>query len=147
MKILNKKAIFDYTLVEHLEAGVALLGAEVKSLRDGRATLDGAFVKLIGSEAFLVGAQIFAYSYARPEGYDSQRTRKLLLHKRELLKLKHKLEADGLTLVPVSWYTKGPRIKLELAVARGKKQFEKRDIIKKREDKRNLERQFRGRVR
>lgn len=146
MKILNKKAFFDYTLLEKIEAGVSLLGAEVKSLKGGRATLEGAFVKIIGSEAYLVGAQVFPYPYARPEGYDPQRTRKLLLHKAEILRLKHRLEADRLTLVPVSWYSKGPQIKLEIAVARGKKQYEKRDVIKRREDKRNLERQFRGKV-
>lgn len=146
MHIANKKALFDFTLLEKLEAGVSLLGAEVKSLKGGRATLEGSFVKIIGSEAYLVGAQIFPYPYARPEGYDPQRTRKLLLHKAEILRLKHRLDADRLTLVPLSWYSKGPRVKLEIAVGRGRKQFEKRDIIKRREDKRNLERVFRGKV-
>lgn len=146
MEITNKKAFFDYTLLEKMEAGVNLLGSEVKSLKGGRATLDGAFVRLIGTEAYVIGAQIFPYPYARPEGYDPQRSRKLLLHKKEILKLKHRIDADGLTLVPVSWYTKGPRIKLQIALARGKKQFEKRDIMKKRDEKRELGRQFRGKI-
>jgi SsrA-binding protein len=146
MEIRNRKAGFDYEIVESFEAGVNLLGAEVKSLRGGRATLDGSYVRAMGSEVYLIGAQISPYPFARPEGYDPKRTRKLLLHKREILKLKHRTEADGLTLVPLSWYTKGPRIKLCVALARGKKQFEKRDKIKKREDKRSLERMFRGKV-
>lgn len=146
MHIQNKQALFDYAIQEKFEAGVALIGSEVKSLRNGRATLDGSFVKLIGNEAFLVNAQILPYPFSHLENYDSKRTRKLLLHKRELLKLKHKSEADGLTIIPVFWYTKGPRIKLEIALARGKKKYEKREVIKKREDMRNVEREFRGKV-
>lgn len=146
MHIQNKRALFDYTIQDKFEAGVSLLGSEVKSLRNGRATLDGSFVKLIGNEAYLVNAQILPYSFSHLENYDAKRTRKLLLHKRELLKLKHKIEADGLTVIPVTWYTKGPRIKLEIALARGKKKYEKREVIKKREDKRNIEREFRGKV-
>lgn len=144
MKIINKKAAFDYSIIDRYEAGVALMGSEVKSLRDGRATLDGSFVKLIGTEAYLIGGHIFPYPFSRQENYDPKRTRKLLLHKKELIKLKHRIDADGLTLIPVSWYTKGPRIKLEIALAKGKKQYEKREIIKKRDDKRNIQRLFRG---
>lgn len=144
MKVVNKKAHFDYTIIDRYEAGVSLVGSEVKSLREGRATLDGSFVKLIGNQAHLIGGHIYPYPFARLEDYDPKRTRKLLLHKKELLKLKHKIEADGLTLIPVCWYTKGPRIKLEIALAKGKKQFEKREVMKKRDDKRNIERIFRG---
>lgn len=146
MSIVNKKALFDYQVLEKYQAGVQLTGAEVKSLRGGRATLDGAFVKLMGSEAYLIGAQIFPYPFAHPQHYDPKRTRKLLLHKRELLKLKHKVEADGLTVIPISWYTHGRHIKLDIALAKGKKQYEKRDSIKKRTEKRELERAFRGKV-
>lgn len=144
--IRNTKATFDYTILDRLEAGVQLLGAEVKSLRGNHAKLDGAFVKIIGSELFLVNAHIFPYPFARPENYDPKRTRKLLVHKKELLKLQHKVDSDGLTLVPLSWYTKGHNIKLELALAKGKKQYEKRDVIKRRDEKRDLERDFRGKV-
>jgi SsrA-binding protein len=82
MNIQNKKALFDYTILEQFEAGVALTGAEVKSIKGGHAQLDGSFVRIIGSEAYLVNAQIFPFLYARPEGYDPKRTRKLLLHKK-----------------------------------------------------------------
>src|SRR3972149_3443606 len=102
MKIINHKATYDYTLLDRIEAGVQLSGAEVKSLRGGRASLEGSFVRIIGSEAYLVNSQIFPYIYARPEGYDPKRTRKLLLHKREIFALKGKLEGANLTLHPLS---------------------------------------------
>src|SRR3990170_2073006 len=127
MKIFNKKATYEYTILERFEAGVNLTGAEVKSIKGGHAQLAGSFVRIIGSEAYLVNAQIFPYIYARPEGYDPKRTRKLLLHKAELIRLKSKLEGANLTLVPLSWYTRGPLIKLEVGLARGKKQYEKRE--------------------
>jgi SsrA-binding protein len=146
MKIVNKKAGFDYTLIDKYEAGISLHGSEVKSLRDGRATLDGSFVKLMGMEAYLIGGHIYPYPFSRQEDYDPKRSRKLLLHKKELIKLKHRIDADGLTLIPVSLYTKGRQIKLEIALAKGKKQFEKREVMKKRDDKRNIQRMFRGKV-
>lgn len=146
MGIVNKKATFDYTILERFEAGVSLLGMEVKSVKAGHASLDGAFVRIIDGEAFLLNAQIFAYQYARPDHYDPKRTRKLLLHKRELLRIQTKLAGANLTVIPVSWYTKGPRIKLEIAVAKGKKQFEKRDSKKKEILRRELDREFRGKV-
>lgn len=146
MKIFNKKATFDYTILEHLEAGVNLTGAEVKSIKGGHAQLTGAFVRIIGSEAYLVNAQIFPYIYARPEGYDPRRTRKLLLHKTELIRLKSKLDSSNLTLIPLSWYTKGPLVKLEIGLARGKKQHEKREVKRKEDQRRELERDYRGKV-
>lgn len=146
MHIQNKKAFFDYTILERIEAGVALTGAEVKSLRSGHGQLDGSFVRVIGTEPYLVGAQIFPFQYARPEGYDPQRTRKLLLHKKELIRLHSKLDGANLTLVPIAWYTKGPLIKLEIGLARGKKQYEKRESKKKEAQRRELDREFRGKV-
>ena len=146
MKIFNKKATYEYTILERFEAGVNLTGAEVKSVKGGHAKLEGAFVRIIGSEAYLVNAQIFPYIYARPEGYDPKRTRKLLLHKAELVRLKSKLEGANLTLVPLSWYTKGPLIKLGIGLARGKKQYEKREVKRKEDQRRELERDFRGKV-
>src|SRR3990167_9449908 len=121
MKITNPKAFYDYTILERFEAGIQLTGAEVKSLKGGHAKLDGSFVRIVGSEAYLVNAQIFPFIYARPEGYDPRRTRKLLLHKKEIISLKSKIEGSNLTLVPLSWYTQGPLIKLEVGLARGKK--------------------------
>jgi len=146
MHIVNKKASYEYTILDRIEAGVHLLGSEVKSLRSGRASLEGAFVRLMGSEAYLVNAQIFPYVYARPEGYDPKRTRKLLLHKKELISLKGKIEGANLTLIPLSWYTKGPLVKLEIGIARGKKQYEKREAKRAEAEKRDLERDFRGKV-
>ena len=146
MKIFNKKATYDYTILERFEAGINLTGAEVKSIKGGHAKLEGSFVRIIGSEAYLVNAQIFPYIYARPEGYDPKRTRKLLLHKAELIRLKSKLESANLTLVPLSWYTRGPLVKLEIGLARGKKQYEKREVKRKEDQKRELERDYRGKV-
>ncbi len=147
MNIPNHKAFYEYTIESRMEAGVVLVGAEVKSLRAGHAKLEGSFVRIIGAEAFLVGAHIYPYSFARLEGYDSKRTRKLLLHKKELISLKSKLDSGNLTLVPLKWFTKGSNIKLEVGLARGKKQYEKREKIKKEDMKRELERDFRGKVR
>ncbi len=146
MKIINRKAFYDYEILDRLEAGVHLTGAEVKSLRSGHAKLDGSYVKIIGSEIYLVGSQIFPYIYARPEGYDPGRTRKLLLHKKEIVSLKSKLDGAHLTLVPLSWYTKGPLVKLEVGLARGKKEYEKREAKKREDQKRELESEFRGKV-
>ena len=146
MKIFNKKATFEYEILERLEAGVSLTGAEVKSVKGGHAQLTGAFVRIIGSEAYLVNAQIFPYLYARPEGYDPKRTRKLLLHKSEFIRLKSKLDGANLTLIPLSWYTRGPLVKLEIGLARGKKQYEKREAKRREDQKIELEREFRGKV-
>lgn len=146
MKIFNKKATFDYHILERFEAGINLTGAEVKSIKGGHAQLTGSFVRIIGSEAYLVNAQIYPYIYARPEGYDPRRTRKLLLHKSELLRLKSKLDGANLTLIPLSWYTKGPLVKLEVALARGKKEYEKREAKRREDLKIELERDFRGKV-
>jgi SsrA-binding protein len=146
MDIQNKKAFFEYEITNRVEAGVVLTGAEVKSLKGGHAKLDGSFVRIIGSEGYIVNAQIFPYTAARPEGYDPRRTRKLLMHKREILSLKSKIEGANLTLIPIRWYTKGPLIKLEIGLARGKKQYEKREAKQKEDQKRELEREFRGKI-
>lgn len=146
MKIVNHKATFDYEIIDRFEAGIQLLGLEVKSLREGHGKLEGSFVKLVGPDAMLVNAQIFPYLYARPEKYDPKRTRKLLMHKKELISLRSKIEGANLTLIPLSWYTKGSHIKLEVGLARGKKQYEKREKMRKDIQKRDLEREFRGKI-
>jgi len=146
MNIQNKKAFFEYEILDRVETGIVLTGAEVKSLKGDHAKLDGSFVRIVGSEAYLVNAQIFPYIASRMEGYDPRRTRKLLMHKSELLSLKSKIEGANLTLIPIRWYTKGPLIKLEIALARGKKQYEKRESIKKADQRMELEREFRGKV-
>jgi SsrA-binding protein len=138
MKIINRKFHREYQELEKYEAGLVLNGAEVKSVRDGRLKLDDSFIKIIGSEAYLVNAHIPLYEYARIPGYDLKRTRKLLLHKQELLRLKTKITGGGsLTLAPVSCYNKGSLIKLEIALVKGRKDIEKR----KQEKQKDIERQ------
>lgn len=138
MEITNRRAFYNYKILERFEAGINLTGPEVKSVKDGHADLTGSFVKIIGSEAYLVNAKIFPFEYARPENYDERRTRKLLLHKKEIIALKSKTEGANLALVPLSLYTKDKLIKVEIALARGKKKFEKKEAIKKRDLKRDL---------
>jgi len=139
MKITNRRAFYDYRILDRFEAGINLNGAEVKAVRLGHSDLTGSFVKIIGSEAYLVNAKIFPYKYARPEGFDETRTRKLLLHKKEIIALKSKTEGSSLTIVPISLYTTKHLIKVELALAKGKKQFDKKEAIKKKDVQRELE--------
>lgn len=134
MKIVNRKFHRDYQELEKFEAGVILNGAEVKSVREGRLKLEDAFVKILGDEAYLVNAQIPLYEYARIPGYDLKRSRKLLLHRKELMRLKMKIASGGsLTLAPVSCYNKGCLIKLEIALVKGRKDIEKRKRVKRRD--------------
>jgi SsrA-binding protein len=142
MKIVNKKASYNYQIFEHFEAGIHLLGSEVKAIRLGHADLNGSHVKVIGSEAYLVNAKVFPYKYARPEQYDENRTRKLLLHKAEIIALKSKIDGQHLTIVPVSMYTKNNLVKVELALGKGKKEYQKKESIKKRDQERELEQTF-----
>lgn len=139
--IANKKISFNYEILEQLEAGIELFGYEVKSLREKHGSLEGAHVGIRGGEAFLLGADIPAYQPANaPENYDAKRARRLLLAKHEIQTLIGKEKQKGLTLVPVSMYTKGRHIKVSLAVVRGKKQYDKRQTIKKRDTERELKR-------
>lgn len=145
MKIVNKRAPYDYELLEHFEAGINLLGSEVKAIKLGHADLTGSYAKIIGTEAYLVNAKIFPYKYASPEGYQEDRTRKLLLHKREIMTLKGRSEAKNIVIVPVSLYiTSQGLIKLELALGRGKKLYEKRESLKKKSLKRAVEEEIAG---
>lgn len=146
MKISNKNAFHDYTILDRFEAGIKLTGPEVKSVKDNRVSLTGGFVRFIGNELFLVNAQIQPYEFARVEGYEPRRTRKLLISKNEMISLRNKVEGAGLTLVPLNLYTKHGLVKVEVGVGRGKKQFEKRELLKKRVQKREIERTYRGKV-
>jgi len=137
-KIINRRAAFDYQLLEKFEVGVVLSGGEVKSIKNGHLKLEEAFIRLKDHEAWLFNAHIHPYSFAANKNEDPRRPRKLLLHKNELLKLKQATEQKGLTLVPVSCYTKHNKIKLEIALAKGKKKYEKRESIKKKDWKREL---------
>jgi SsrA-binding protein len=145
MKITNRKVFFDYLILDRFEAGIHLLGAEVKAARQGHIDLTGSFVQMRGSEAYLVNAKILPYKYARPEGYDERRSRKLLLHKKEIISLKGRTDGGSLTIVPISLYTSHNLIKVELAVGKSKKKFDKRQAIKKRDSQRTLEEEFSNR--
>lgn len=142
MKITNKKAFFDYEIHEKFEAGINLFGAEVKAIRLGHADLSGSFVKIVGSEAYLINAKVFPYQYARPEGYDERRSRKLLLHKREIIALKSRIDGANLSVIPLSLYTTNHLIKVELALGKGKKKFEKKEAKKKKDLQREIEQEM-----
>jgi len=130
----NKKAKFDYIILEKYEAGLLLEGQEVKSIRKGSANLKGGFINFYGPNAFLVNAHIPKYKFAgKLENYDPTRSRQLLLKAKEITYLRGKSQEKGLTIVPLSLYNKGRHIKLELAVVRGKKQYDKRESSTKRE--------------
>lgn len=135
----NDRARYDYELLEKLEAGLVLTGQETKSAKTGHLKLKGAHVAFTRGEAMLIGAHIARYPKAGPlPDYDPERSRKLLLHKRQLDRLRGKREEEGLTIVPLRAYMVGGRIKIEIAVARGKKQYEKRESIKKRDIDRQI---------
>ncbi|MDO8594740.1 MAG: SsrA-binding protein SmpB [bacterium] len=145
MLIENRKAHFNYEFLEKLDAGIELLGSEVKSLRQKLGSLEGAYIIVRGSEAFLVGVYIPAYQPKNmPKGYDERRNRKLLLTKKEIHDLAGAESKKGLTIVPISVYNKGRKIKVSIAIARGKKQFDKRETTKKREVEREMRREMKG---
>ena len=145
--IENKKAFFDYEILEKFEAGLELKGPEVKALRNKQGSILGARVIIRAGEAFVVGMEIPPYQPLNtPKDYDSQRTRRLLLNKKEIKYLTGKAEERGLTIIPIRVYTKGRRVKTEIAVARGKKKHDKRQKIKEREDKRKIERALKERT-
>jgi len=144
--IRNKRAHFDYEILDKYEAGLELFGFEVKSLQGGHGSLAGSYIILRDGEAFLVGATVPPYQPTNtPNGYEPERPRKLLLNKGELATLRGKSEQKGLTFVPISVYNKGRRLKLEFAVARGKKKHDKRSTLKERDDKRHVDKVMKDR--
>lgn len=139
--IQNRKARFDFEILETLEAGLVLYGFEAKSIRHGKGKLEGAYIIIRGGEAFLVGASISPYQVANtPKSYDPERPRKLLLSRKELAHLERQTENAGLTAVGLRLYNNARKIKLELAIARGKKKVDKRETLKARDTKRDIER-------
>lgn len=137
----NKRAKFDYDFLEEFEAGLKLTGAEVKSIKGGHAQLNQSHITVRGNDAWLHGAHVSIYKPAGPQpSYEPDRDRKLLLHKKEIKRMLGKSKEAGLTFVPISLYTKGDLVKLSFALARGKRQFEKRETIKKREFQRERQR-------
>jgi SsrA-binding protein len=143
-KMENKKAFFNYEIIEKTEAGMAIVGSEVKSLRQGGADLTGAYARISNNECWLVGCNIAPYKQAGISNHEPLRKRKLLLHKRQIKKIYGKLQQKGLTLVPLRIYFNERGIaKIELAIARGKRQYDKRDKLKKRQQKSDIDKSMR----
>ena len=132
----NRKAFFHYEVLERVEAGLALVGTEVKSIRDGGLNFSDSYVDVRGGELFLVGCRVAPYSHGNLMNHVPDRDRKLLLHRREILKLGGKVAERGLTLVPLRAYLKNGRVKMEIGLGRGKHAHDKRDAIKKKDQER-----------
>ena len=133
MKVINRKLSRDYEILETVEAGIVLTGPETKSVFLKQINLDAAYIKLMRGEAYLINADIQKYRFATQDEYDAKKSRKLLLHKKELLKLQVKTASKGYTIVPVSCYSQGPYLKLEIALVRGRRDLEKKKIQKRQE--------------
>ncbi len=144
--IVNKQAKRDYEIVDTVSAGVVLRGQEVKSLREGRGSLRDAHARVMNGEMYLVNAEIPRYSHSSDENYDPKASRKLLLTRAEILSLQKKMEGKNLALVPLRIYFKGRWVKVELALARGRKEYEKKEKKKRRDIEREVARAVRGKV-
>lgn len=141
-----KKAHFNYEILEKFEAGIELLGFEVKSLKKGQGSLDGAYVIVRGGEAYAMNMFVPPYQEKNtPKGYEPRRNRRLILNRKEIAHLASVEEGKGLTIVPISVYNKGSLVKVSVAVVRGKKKFDKRESIKKRETNREISRAMKDR--
>jgi SsrA-binding protein len=136
----NKKARRDYHIAETFEAGLVLVGTEVKSLRDGKASLAEAYARIIGDEMYLVGAHIPEYKHGNRANHEPTRARKLLLHRREIERLRGKVQEKGFTMIPLRLYWRGGRAKVENALVRGKRDYDRREDIAKREANREMDR-------
>jgi len=140
---VNRKAQHDYHIVRTLEAGLSLRGTEIKSIREGRVSIREAYVRPDDGEVWLVGAHIAHYAPAGSANHDPTRRRRLLLHKRQIAELRRAVESEGVTIVPLRLYLKGGRAKLEIAVGRGKKRYDKRAAMAKRDADRQMQRALR----
>lgn len=144
MEILNRKARFDYEILDTYEAGIELTGTEIKSIRLGNANIKDCYGIVKNGEVFLLNMYIKEYTEGNIFNHEETRTRKLLLHKKEILKLRDAIERDGYTLIPLKLYFKGNLAKIELGIARGKKNYDKREAIKERDIKRNIAKEFKN---
>lgn len=135
----NRKAHFEYFLTEHFEAGISLQGSEIKSIRAGQVSIAEAFVQITNNEAWLMDAHVAPYEFAGRFNHEPKRPRRLLLQKREIRELSEAVQQKGMTIIPVQLYVKDGRAKLDIAVAKGKKLFDKREAIAKRDAQRALE--------
>ncbi|UCG14729.1 MAG: SsrA-binding protein SmpB [Deltaproteobacteria bacterium] len=141
----NKKVRYDYQILEVFEAGMVLLGTEVKSLRQGRANLKDSYARIKDGELFLMHAHISPYTHAYYDNHEPERVRKLLAHKREIKRLQGKTQEKGLTLVPLKIYFKDGKAKVELALVRGKRIYDKRESLKRKTEQRELEKAIKDR--
>ena len=136
IEVKNKKAYFDYTILEDLEAGIALTGTEIKSIRKGSIDLKDTFVNIKNNEAYILNMYIAKYEEGNIFNHDERRTRKLLLHKKEIKKLKEQIKQEGLTIIPLKLYFKKNKVKILIGVCRGKKLYDKRQSLKEKDLKR-----------
>lgn len=136
----NRKALFEYFILDSFEAGISLKGSEIKSIRAGQVSLQEAYIQIEGSEAWLVNAHIASYDAASYANHDPKRPRRLLLHKKEIRDLGMSVKQRGVTIIPVKMYLKEGRAKLEIAIAKGKKLYDKRQDIAEKDMKRDMER-------
>lgn len=143
----NRKAFHDYNVEESIEAGIALVGTEVKSLREGKANLKDSYALIKNNEVFLINCHISEYSHGNITNHEPLRTRKLLLHRAEINRLRGKVAQKGYSLIPLKIYFKGSVAKVEIGLAKGKAKYEKRESIKKREAKREIDKALKSRNR
>ncbi len=146
IEIKNKKAYFDYYIEEEIECGIVLKGTEIKSIRSGLANLKDCYAIIKNGEVYLLNMYISKYDDASIFNHDERRTRKLLLNKKEILKLRDKVEVSGYTLVPVKLYFKGNKAKILLGVAKGKKNYDKRESLKEKDIKREIDKTLKNRI-
>ena len=142
--VSNRQATFNYEILETFEAGIVLQGTEIKSLRDHGGSLQESYVKIIGQEMWLVASSIAPYRFGNIHNHEERRERKLLMHKREIAKLKVASQEKGLTIIPLAFYLKNGRVKVKIAIAKGKKSFDKRASIKERDEKRQIQRSMKN---
>lgn len=138
MEIQNRKVNFDYEIIDTYETGIVLTGTEIKSIRQGKANLKDSYAIIKNGEIFLLNMHISAYEQGNRFNHEETRTRKLLMHKKEILKLRDKIEINGFTLVPIKLYFKGNKAKILIGLAKGKKNYDKRESIKKKDMERQV---------
>ena len=139
MEIINRKARFDYEIEDEYETGIALKGTEIKSIRNGKANIKDSYAIIRNNELYLLNSNISLYEEGNRFNHEETRTRKLLMHKREILKLKDNIEKEGYTLIPLKMYFKGSKLKVLIGLAKGKKNYDKREAIKKRDTEREMQ--------
>lgn len=139
MEIINRKARFDYEIEDEYEAGVVLKGTEIKSIRNGKANIKDSYAIIRNNELYLLNSNISLYEEGNRFNHEETRTRKLLMHKKEILKLRDKIEKEGYTLIPLKMYFKGSKLKVLIGLAKGKKNYDKREAIKKRDTEREMQ--------